>query len=73
MFSSSPTERRAVQILFQSVGRLLRANVVVEGFFLGYEAAMWETVKLVFQGASIHGCAFHWSQAVWRGMQALIT
>ena len=31
---------------------------MVEGFVLDYEAAMWEAVKLVFQGASIHGCVF---------------
>ena len=30
---------------------------------------MWEAVALIFQGATIHGCVFHWSQPLWRKMQ----
>lgn len=38
---------------------------------LDYEAAVWEAIKREFEDVQLHGCAFHWSQAVWRKAQQL--
>jgi hypothetical protein len=38
-----------------------------------FEAALWKALREVFQGAEIHGCCFHWSQAVWRKVQVIVT
>ncbi|XP_069105440.1 uncharacterized protein [Argopecten irradians] len=38
----------------------------VEGVVMDFEAACWNAVKEVFPDVAIHGCSFHWGQAVMR-------
>ncbi|XP_052275997.1 uncharacterized protein LOC127875185 [Dreissena polymorpha] len=55
----------------QKIGRLLCREVEVEEFVVDFEKAMWKALRYVFgENAKIHGCAFHWGQAVWRQVQA---
>ena len=32
-------------------------------------SAAWQGIQQVFPGVAVKGCAFHWSQAVWRHVQ----
>ncbi|XP_053383990.1 uncharacterized protein LOC123535774 isoform X2 [Mercenaria mercenaria] len=41
-------------------------HVVVENFVMDFEQAAWLAVRQVFPGASIKGCVFHFTQAIWR-------
>ena len=43
----------------------------VQEFIMDFEHASWQAVSSVFPTANIRGCAFHWSQAVWRKIQSL--
>jgi transposase-like protein len=41
----------------------------VKGFVADFEAALWQALKARFPRCPIQGCAFHWSQAVFRKVQ----
>ncbi|KAH3830100.1 hypothetical protein DPMN_103338 [Dreissena polymorpha] len=67
------TGRRTVDYVkvLQKIGRLLDREVEVEEFVVDFEKAKWKAIRYVFgEDAKIHGCAFHWGQAVWRHVQA---
>nr|XP_034307538.1 uncharacterized protein LOC105322137 [Crassostrea gigas] len=36
-----------------------------------FEAGAWQAIREVFPHASLKGCAFHWSKAVWSHVQQL--
>ena len=36
-----------------------------------FEAAIWRAARKVFPGMTVHGCSFHWGQAVWRKIQTM--
>jgi hypothetical protein len=38
---------------------------------IDFECALWLAVANVFSSASIQGCVFHWTQAIWRKVQGL--
>lgn len=56
-----------LQALLQSLPRL----PMVTEFIMDFEQAAWNSVSKIFPHATIRGCAFHWSQAVWRKIQSL--
>ena len=59
-----------IQNSFQKIRRLLDREVAVEDFIVDFEAATWKALRYVFgDDTQIHGCAFHWGQAVWRQVQ----
>jgi len=43
----------------------------VAAFMIDFEAALWREVAAEFPDASIKGCTFHFSQAIWRKTQEL--
>ena len=59
-----------LQTLQKVVGTLPDAPIVV-GFMVDFESAMWRALREVFPDASIKGCVFHLTQAVWRKVQDL--
>ncbi|XP_060591063.1 uncharacterized protein LOC132746031 [Ruditapes philippinarum] len=65
---SSRRTRDYVAVL-KKLGRLLQREVNVVDFVVDFEAALWNALRHVFEDAEIHGCSFHWGQAVWRKVQ----
>lgn len=57
------------QACFSRMKQLV-ANEPVE-FLLDFEAAAWQALSLVYPAASLHGCFFHFCQAVFRRIQAV--
>ncbi|XP_035690632.1 uncharacterized protein LOC118425699 [Branchiostoma floridae] len=43
----------------------------VTTFVMDFEQGMWQAVRSVFPGKTRRGCAFHWTQAVYRKIQEL--
>lgn len=57
--------------VFRAVNRALPSPAAVEDFVADFEIATWRAIQSVFPAVQIHGCAFHWSQAMWRKIQEL--
>ena len=53
--------------LIATLPRRPRVQAVVSDF----EAAVWSAAREVLPGVLQHGCAFHFSHAVWRNIQAV--
>ena len=49
--------------------KTLAANLVSVKFVTDFESAIWGAVASVFPRATMRGCSFHWSQALWRQVQ----
>lgn len=41
----------------------------VTSFVVDFETGMWNGLRSVFDNPVIHGCAFHFGQALWRKVQ----
>ena len=59
--------KRVLRVLIAALPRRPRVQVVVSDF----EAAVWSAAREVLPGVVQRGCAFHFSQAVWRNIQAV--
>ncbi|XP_052773489.1 uncharacterized protein LOC128212200 [Mya arenaria] len=44
---------------------------VVEAFAMNIEAGLWQAFQEVFPRSKLHGCVFHWAQAIQRRVQAV--
>ena len=43
----------------------------MKGVVIDFESALWQAVAKVFPSATVQGCVFHWTQAIWRKVQRL--
>ncbi|KAL5011914.1 hypothetical protein ScPMuIL_010465 [Solemya velum] len=55
--------------VFQAIRQQLPTTPAVTSFVVDFESAIWQALRAVFDDPVIHGCAFHWGQAVWRKVQ----
>ena len=55
--------------VFQAVLDLLPVVHAVKSFVVDFESGLWRSLQSIFTNPEIHGCAFHWGQAVWRKVQ----
>ncbi|XP_076038994.1 uncharacterized protein LOC143024111 [Oratosquilla oratoria] len=62
----SSRRKRDYKKLFKEVKRIVDGEVAVQNIVVDYEAAVWRAVPKVFAGVKISGCAFHWTQCLWR-------
>ena len=67
---SSKRRRDYVKVLSKLLDVLQQPHRVQE-FIMDFEKALWQAVSSVFPTANIRGCAFYWSQAVWRKIHSL--
>jgi len=49
--------------------QVLPSPPVVAAFVVDFEAAVWDALRQEYPDATIKGCTFHFSQAIWRKVQ----
>ncbi len=57
--------------VLKAVQNLLPDHIELQCVVADFESALWRAVEKVFPDAGIKGCVFHWTQAIWRKVQAL--
>ena len=65
----SGKRRRDYKKVLEAVLRALPDDPAVERLVIDFEAAMWRAAEQVLPEVAKQGCAFHWTQAVWRKAQ----
>lgn len=55
----------------QSVLTILNNEQLVQKVVIDFERAVWVAVQEKLPDATIQGCAFHWTQSLWRKIQDL--
>ncbi|XP_055996309.1 uncharacterized protein LOC125645645 isoform X2 [Ostrea edulis] len=58
-------------LVFQGILSALPTPPSVEMFMVDFEQRAWKSIHSTFPDATIKGCCFHWSQALWRRFQDL--
>lgn len=57
--------------VLNAVLEILPAEPNVSSFVVDFEAGLWKALRSVFDDPVIHGCAYHFTQALWRKVQEL--
>ena len=57
--------------VFNAVLDILPVEPDVSSFVVDFEAGLWKALRSVFNDPVIHGCAYHFTQALWRKVQEL--
>ncbi|KAL5014779.1 hypothetical protein ScPMuIL_009049 [Solemya velum] len=66
-----PEERPLEWQTLKAVKTSLSSTFDLDEVVCDFEAAIWGAVKEVFPSVTIHGCTFHWCQAVYRKINEL--
>lgn len=62
----SRRKRSDYKAVFQAILNVLPTQPQVKEVVLDFERAVWSALKTCLPQARVHGCAFHWAQAVYR-------
>ena len=62
----SRRRKQDYKAVFDAVLELLPAEPSVEEVVLDFEKAVWSAIHKCLPDVSVHGCWFHWAQAVFR-------
>ena len=62
----SRRKKRDYKEVFRALCDVLPVAPVVSKITLDFEKAMWSTLPEIFPTVRLHGCSFHWTQALWR-------
>ena len=57
--------------LLKAYAQSIDANFSPEKFHIDFEAGMLKAIERVFPDSEVKGCLFHFTQAVWRKVQAV--
>ncbi|KAG1675546.1 hypothetical protein GQR58_014656 [Nymphon striatum] len=63
------TERGKRKLVFQTVKQNLPTAPKVSSFVVDFEKGLWKGLRSVFQNRIIHGCSFHFAQALYKQVQ----
>ena len=66
------TRRRKTDydVVFKKLLQILDDNQCFESVVIDFEAAVWQSVKEIFPSVELHGCHFHFAQAVYKNVQS---
>ena len=67
----SRCRRKDYKCVFRALIAMLPRRPRVQAVVSDFEAAVWLAAREVLPGVLQRGCAFHFSQAVWRNIQAV--
>lgn len=67
----SGKRRKDYKKVFSKTKEILVGQIKLKEVLLDFEASVWRAIPEVFPDVSMHGCGFHWGQAVWRKVQEL--
>lgn len=57
--------------VLKAVTEILPATPSVSSFVVDFEAGLWKGIRSIFNDPMIKGCAYHFTQALWRKVQEL--
>lgn len=61
----SRRKKKDYKVVLQAILNLLPSRANVEEIVLDFERAVWNVLRKLLPNASLHGCWFHWAQAVY--------
>lgn len=67
----SSKEKADYACVSQEIHRVLPTDPEVKEVILDFEEAMWTVLRQLLP-VHIHGCTFHWVQAMWRKSRHLV-
>ncbi|KAI8496918.1 hypothetical protein Bbelb_255730 [Branchiostoma belcheri] len=62
-------DKKDYKKVLKKILRLLPGEPTVTTLVMNFEQGMWQAVRSVLPGKTRRGCAFHWTQAVYRKIQ----
>ena len=62
----SGRKKKDYKAVFLAILDVLPIRPLVKKITLDFEKALWSVLRHLFPSAKIIGCAFHWTQALWR-------
>lgn len=67
------SSRRTVdyKAVFDSLKTIIDGDLAVQQMVLDFELSLWKAIQETFPNVTMRGCAFHWTQCVWRKLQGV--
>ena len=66
----SGKRKRDYRRMLMAIRNLLPEQITVQCVVADFEAASWKVVENALPDVRLQGCIFHWTQAIWRKVQA---
>jgi transposase-like protein len=65
-------EKADYEKILKTILEMLDNEVAVEEVVTDFEKATWRAFQSVFPDARLFGCAFHWTQALFRNLKKMV-
>lgn len=57
--------------VFRELNSIFQTPATVQDMVLDFELSLWKAIQEVYPGVRMRGCAFHWTQSVYRKIQGV--
>jgi hypothetical protein len=57
--------------VFNELNKIFKTSAQVQDMVLDFELSLWKAIQEVYPAVRIRGCAFHWTQSVYRKIQSV--